>query len=106
MWIFRMRNQEGDLPKRDEPVVHRSDLREIDAAIRDPRIAGLLADGWTIAADWIQNDERGPGLMLLFVPPARGEVVIPEYPPLGWMMVGLAFGVVAVVAVIATVGAV
>jgi hypothetical protein len=93
------------MPKH-EPVVHRSDLRDIDAAIRDPRIAALLADGWTIAADWIQTDERGPGLCLLFVPPKSAPVVIPEYPPLGWMLVGLAFGVVGVVAMIAASGGV
>ena len=57
--------------QKHSPVVHRVELTDVSSSLRDPRLTGLLADGWTVGANWVQRDGIGEGLMLLLMPPSR-----------------------------------
>ena len=69
------------------------DVRDVERSVQDPKLAGLLSDGWRVIAsapvDVGTEDRPRPSLLMVLAPPvpvvALSPVVASGWP--GWMTV-------------------
>ena len=52
-----------------KPIFQNLRLDDPERAASNPALAGLLADGWTVACSFVAERDGSPELMLLLAPP-------------------------------------